>query len=401
MSKSKKILFQLTGSIACFKACELISQLVKAGYEVKVACSASALKFVGAATLEGLTGNKIFNDVFADDQTMDHIHLARWADLHLVCPATANTVNKLACGISDDTLGTLFLANNFQKPVWLVPAMNTQMYEHPATQKSFATLQTWGVRVFPTAHGTLACGETGAGRMLEVAQLFSAIEDYFTVPQESVRKKVLITSGGTVEPIDAVRCLSNMSTGRTGALMAETFQQRGWDVTFLSATNSIKPNFPVTELISFTHADDLENKLQQALSTQHFATVIHLAAVADFKVSQVSSHKLSSQNPLQLTLTPRAKILPRIKSFAASAQKPVVVGFKLTSQASAEERVQKVAALFEHAHVDLVVHNDLNEINPAKNQHIATLYQPNKPSQQTQTTQALADALEKRLRELT
>ena len=178
-NKTKRILFQLTGSIAAYKACHLLSQLVKAGYDVQTVATTSALQFVGTATLEGLTGKPVLTDMYQSGRAMDHIKLARESDLILLCPATANSINKLAAGIADDVVGALFLANNFQTPYWVVPAMNVEMYKHPATQRSLAQLNEWGARVFETASGRLACAEEGLGRMLEPEDLFKEIQKFF------------------------------------------------------------------------------------------------------------------------------------------------------------------------------------------------------------------------------
>ena len=162
------VLFLLTGSIACAKACTAISRLAQAGVAVQTVATPAALKFVGAATLEGLSRRPVFTDVFEPGRALDHIELARAADLAVVCPATANTINRLAAGLADDPVGTLFLAWELKsKPWWLVPAMNAAMWEHPATTASLATLRAWGVTVLDPADGPHACGEAGPGRLLE------------------------------------------------------------------------------------------------------------------------------------------------------------------------------------------------------------------------------------------
>jgi phosphopantothenoylcysteine decarboxylase/phosphopantothenate--cysteine ligase len=174
MSNTRKpqILFLLTGSIACFKACELISRLVQRGCVVQAVASAGALRFLGSATLEGLTARPVFTDLFQAGRVMDHIHLARWADAALLCPATANSLNRLAGGLADDVTGALFLAWNFAAKPWVIaPAMNATMWEHPATRASRIRLADYGVTVLPVGDGPLACGESGEGRLLEVADI--------------------------------------------------------------------------------------------------------------------------------------------------------------------------------------------------------------------------------------
>jgi phosphopantothenoylcysteine decarboxylase/phosphopantothenate--cysteine ligase len=167
-----KVLFQLTGSIACFKACELISRLAKRGVAVQTVASAGALRFVGAATLEGLTGRTPFTDLYEPGRTMDHIRLARWADIALLCPATANSLNRLAAGLADDAIGALFLAWELErKPYLIAPAMNATMWDHPATRSARERLERYGARLLPVGDGRLACGEQGEGRLLEVGEL--------------------------------------------------------------------------------------------------------------------------------------------------------------------------------------------------------------------------------------
>jgi phosphopantothenoylcysteine decarboxylase/phosphopantothenate--cysteine ligase len=167
-----KVLFQLTGSIACFKACDLVSRLAKRGLTVQTVASAGALRFVGAATLEGLTGRTPFTDLYEAGRTMDHIRLARWADLALLCPATANSMNRLAAGLADDVIGALFLAWELErKPYLVAPAMNATMWEHPATRAARDRLAAMGAQVLPVGDGRLACGEQGEGRLLEVDEL--------------------------------------------------------------------------------------------------------------------------------------------------------------------------------------------------------------------------------------
>ena len=167
MSRSN-LLFLLSGSIACYKACAVISRLAQAGVTVQTVATPAALRFVGAATLEGLSGRPVFTDVFESGRALDHIELARAADLALVCPATANTINRLAGGLADDPVGALFLAWELKtKPWWIAPAMNARMWEHPATAGSLEKLKSWGVRVLDPIDGPHACGEGGPGRLAE------------------------------------------------------------------------------------------------------------------------------------------------------------------------------------------------------------------------------------------
>lgn len=170
------VLFLLSGSIACYKACTAISRLTQAGVTVQTVATPAALKFVGTATLEGLSGRPVFTDVLEPGRALDHIELARAADLALVCPATANTVNRLAAGLSDDPIGALFLAWELgDKPWWLAPAMNGRMWEHPATTASLEKLKSWGLRILDPAAGAHACGEIGPGRLVEPEQIVAEV----------------------------------------------------------------------------------------------------------------------------------------------------------------------------------------------------------------------------------
>ena len=176
MSRSKNVLFCLSGSIACYKACAVISRLAQAGVTVQTAATPAALRFVGAATLEGLSGRPVFSDLWQPGRALDHIELARAADLALVCPATANTVNRLASGLADDPVGALFLAWQLgEKPWWIAPAMNARMWSHPATRSALERLRSWNVRILDPEEGPHACGEEGPGRLAEPEKIAAAI----------------------------------------------------------------------------------------------------------------------------------------------------------------------------------------------------------------------------------
>lgn len=178
MSKFKaNVVVIFTGSIACYKACNLISSLVKNDYAVKCVATKAALQFIGKATLEALSGNAVLTDMFQYEHNIQHVTMNKWADLFLVCPATANTINKMAGGIADDLPGSLFLANNFKKPFWIVPAMNVGMYENPITQTSMEKLKQLGCYIFDTEEGRLACGDNGKGRLIDTGIVLEKIKE--------------------------------------------------------------------------------------------------------------------------------------------------------------------------------------------------------------------------------
>ncbi len=191
MSKGK-ILFQLSGSIACYKACALISKLIQNDFEVQTVATSSALEFIGRSTLEGLTGRPPFVNLYESQRAMDHIHLSRWADLALVCPASASTLNKLALGLGDDAIGTLFLSYEIgHKPYWIAPAMNHKMFLHPATQDSLRKLQAWGIKILYPETGHQACGEEGPGRLMEPETMYAAILKHFSAQGPQIPEKLL------------------------------------------------------------------------------------------------------------------------------------------------------------------------------------------------------------------
>lgn len=358
--RGSNILFILTGSIACYKACDAVSRLVQAGHRVRIVATESALRFVGASTLEGLTGSPVLSDLWASGQAMEHINLTRWADAVVVCPASANTLNRLAAGCADDLVGALFLAQDRSKPWLFAPAMNPAMWAHPATVAAVEKLRHWGGRFLAVGTGRTACGELGEGRLAEPVQIVRAIEAALARPERPL--KILITSGGTAEPIDGVRVLTNTSTGRTGAELAEYFARRGHAVTLLRAAGAVPA--PVREEFFGSFAD-LDAALTRLLGAESYDAVIQAAAVGDFRVEAVKRNgmrqefdaKLGSGAPLTLELAPQPKLVAELRG--RSRNPLAVVAFKLTNHATPAEARSAVAALFADAAPDLVVHNDL------------------------------------------
>lgn len=371
-SNKKKILIQMSGSIACFKACALISRLVQAGHHVKVAASKSALQFIGAATLEGLTGEKVHSDLWEEGDAMSHIHLMRWADVIAAVPASAHLINRMAQGVGDDLLTTMFLAHDFKKPYVIAPAMNTSMYLHPVTQKSLELLKGMGIEILEAASGVLACGEVGYGRLLEPDLLLAEIETRLktpqpptvgaSAPQAQELRKVLITSGGTQENIDDVRVISNISTGRTGAEIVDRLESLGIPTVLVHAASAALPSAE-GERLSFVSSKDLEEALKNRLAKGDIAAVIHLAAVSDF-IPVAQPGKLSSETEPKIELRKNKKILPEIRSYSKAPLH--VTAFKMTSGATPEQIQAAVGRVIEASKPDLVVHNDLQEMKKTK-----------------------------------
>lgn len=381
-----KLLFILTGSIAGYKACDAISRLVQRGHRVRAVLTESARNFVGEATLEGLTGERVATELFAPGAALDHIELVRWADAIVVCPATANTLNRFAAGLADDLAGALLLAHDWKKPCLIAPAMNPAMWQHPATIASVAKLAGWGASFIAAGAGRTACGEIGVGRLAEPEEIVAAIEAALggaAVPTPGRRLRVLVTSGATSEPIDGVRVLTNTSSGRTGAGIAAHFGGLGHDVVLLRARDSAAPAAAGIRQESFFSFADLESALARLLASESFDAVIHAAAVSDFGVETVvaggvehppGAAKLDSSTPPVIRLRRHPKLVERLQALSRNPAL-TVIAFKLTAGAGAAEVQAAVTSLLERAGAALVVHNDLAARDPA-GRFPATLYGP-------------------------
>lgn len=377
-SAHKKILIIMTGSIACYKVCLLISRLKQEGHQLKIVMTKSSQQFVGSATIEGLSGESPHTDLYASGHAMEHISLARWADLILVAPATANYINKISAGLADDLASSLFLAHDFQKPFLLAPAMNTKMYQHPATQSSIQKLISMGVAVLETASGVLACGEIGSGRLLEPELIYQDLIQRLNVNTADSSKvdekksqwlgeavavpQVLITAGGTSEAIDDVRVITNRSTGRTAARLADNFIESGFQVTYLHSENAICPQNQC-ESHSYESFSDLQSQLTKLTKEKYFDYILHAAAVSDYSPA-VYSGKINSDEPeLTLHLRRNPKLVNEIKKISP---KSCLVAFKLTSTDDIGEINNKVKNLLTSANADYVVQNNWSDVKNRK-----------------------------------
>lgn len=384
--RAARILVMMSGSISAYKVCHVLSRLKQAGHDVEVVASSAALRFLGEATIEGLTGRPVHHSMFGTGAHMAHIHLIRWADVAIVCPATANTINKLSHGVGDDLITTLFLAHDFAKPWLIAPAMNTKMYHHPVTQQAVQKLRAMGCEILETASGVLACGEVGDGKLLDSELLLQEIlrripkeRSHTEVVERSPsnvdiarkpgrRRRILITSGGTQEPIDPVRAITNTSTGRTGAQIAETFLGLGHTVHFVSAQNSIQP--AVTELGAqdrfvskhFRTFQDLSHELQSELRQNDFDAVVHAAAVSDYALADGPSlTKNDSSEEMVLHLKKNPKLLNFLRGWSKN-QNVQIVAFKLTGTPDHAERMARLQQLIENSRPDFVVLNEQSEL---------------------------------------
>ena len=318
---NRKVLLGVTGGIAAYKAAELVRLLVKAGAEVRVAMTPAAREFIQPLTFQALSGHRVYTDIFdaEADSAMDHIELARWCDLLLVAPATADFLAKLNAGYADNLLLTLCLASD--QPVAVAPAMNQQMYADPATAANIASLAARGTRVWGPDSGEQACGEVGPGRMLEPARLLDNVIALFS-PGRLDGVRLLLTAGPTREAIDPVRYISNRSSGKMGYALAEAALAAGAAVTLVSGPVALTPP-PGAERVAVESAAEMYDAvLSRVAGCDIF---VGCAAVSDYRVEQAAGQKLKkSEQALTLTLVPNADILATV---SAHPERPFCVGF--------------------------------------------------------------------------
>ena len=287
MQTGKKIVVGVTGGIAAYKACELVSRLKKRGAQVRVVLTEHACQFVQPLTFETLSGNPAYTDSFDRKYEIGHVALAKWADLLLIAPATANCMAKMACGIADDLLSTTCLA--VRCPVLVAPAMNSAMWRNPATQANLELLRSRGLRFVGPEAGRLACGDDDVGRMSEPEQIVKAVEAILNPLRDLEGLNVLVTAGPTVERIDPVRYITNRSTGKMGYALAEAARDRGANVTLVSGPTSLT----APQGVEFVRIESSAQLCAAVLERGESAdVVIQAAAPADFRPKNVSDRKI-------------------------------------------------------------------------------------------------------------
>lgn len=347
----KRIVLGVTGGVAAYKAAELARLMVKAGMDVQVVMTEAARHFVGAATFQAITGHPVFGDLWDDrvDNGMAHIDLGRGADVILVAPASADFLAKLAQGSASDLLSTLCLARNC--PLVVAPAMNRQMWEAAATRRNVDQLRADGVTLIGPDSGEQACGETGFGRMAEPGELLEALEARFQ-PKRLAGLRVLITAGPTFEAIDAVRGITNLSSGKMGYAVARAALEAGAEVVMISGPTCQTPP-PVARLTRVTSAQQMLEAVEAAIDETDI--FISVAAVADYYVLNPSEGKIKKDaHILTLELAPNPDILANVGS---RANPPFCVGF-----AAESENIEEYAELKRRRkHLPLIVANDVRE----------------------------------------
>lgn len=354
MLKGKKIVLGVTGGIAIFKAVDLVSKLRKRGAEIRVVMTEHATKFISPLLFSEISGNKCSVSMWdgRDEFNVEHIALANWGDLILTAPATANIIAKMACGLADDLLSTVLLAASCPKIV--CPAMNTGMYENPATQENLKILEKRGIFVMEPASGELACGTSGAGRLPEVPEIISYLERFLAKREGDMRGlKVLVTAAGTREPIDPVRYVGNRSSGKMGYSIARQALLRGADVTLITGPSALTPP-PYAKVIPVeTTKQMLDACLSEYPDTD---IVIKAAAVADFKPRSVADQKIKKINPedgMTIVMDQNPDIL---KTLGGMKKQQFLVGFAAETQNLLENAANKV----KKKNLDMIVANDVS-----------------------------------------
>jgi len=334
---NRRIVIGISGGIAAYKSAELVRRLRERGAEVRVVMTRSACEFITPLTLQALSGQPVRTELLdaGQETAMGHIELARWSDVVLVAPASANFLARLAGGLADDLLATLCLAADV--PVLAAPAMNQQMWRNPATQANVALLSERGIQLLGPAEGDQACGEVGPGRMLEPAQLLDALERVFRNDRLS-GVSVLVTAGPTREAIDPVRYISNRSSGRMGYAIAQAAQEAGADVTLVSGPVALAPPERVRRIQVETARQMYDAVLADARETKIF---IAAAAVADYRCSETARRKIKKNAPsLSIRLERNPDILGDVARLAPA---PFTVGFAAETESLREHALKKLS----------------------------------------------------------
>jgi phosphopantothenoylcysteine decarboxylase/phosphopantothenate--cysteine ligase len=351
MLKGKTIVLGVTGSIAAYKIANLASMLVKLHADVNVVMTKNATNFINPITFETLTGNKCLVDTFDRNFqfNVEHVALAKRADLYLVAPASANVIGKIAGGIADDMLTTTIMA--CKAPKLIAPAMNTNMYENPILQDNLKKLEGYGYEIINPAIGYLACGDTGAGKLPSEEVLLSYIMKELHYEKDMAGKKVLVTAGPTREAIDPVRFISNHSTGKMGYAIAKCAMERGAAVTLITGETSI-PKPPFIHVVPVVSAADMFEAVKEHMEESDF--IIKSAAVADYTPVSVADEKIKKKDDdMSIPLTRTTDILKYVGEHRRDGQ--VICGFAMETKDLIENATKKLVS----KNVDMIVANNL------------------------------------------
>lgn len=357
----KNILIGVTGGIAAYKILDLIKLLKKEGHEVFVIMTKGATKMFPLADFEKASGNKISLSLFEknfnykkvlDNRKVEHIELADKSDIMVIAPATANVIGKLAYGIADDFLTTTALA--MTSPIIICPSMNVNMWNNPIVQENLAKLKSSGYQIIEPTSGMLACGYEGVGRLENIEIINKEINKLLERNDSLKGKKIIITSGGTVEKIDEVRFITNRSSGKMGTALAEECYLRGADVLLLRSKTSVHSRYLIKERI-FNTAEELLQLIEaNIINTDIF---LQTAAVSDFKVEKPIKGKLSSDNSVNLKLVPQIKIVNQIKKLSP---KTTLIAFKAEYDLGEKKLIEEGKKKLKESNADIVIANDIS-----------------------------------------
>ena len=318
----KKILLIICGGISAYKSLEIIRSLKKKGAKVKTILTKNAKEFVTPLSVASLSQEKVYDDLFnvENEAEMDHISLSRWSDVILVAPATANTISKLSTGSSDDLASTVMLASN--KEIFLTPAMNVRMWEHPSTKENLNKLKNFGYKIIGPEIGDMACGEFGEGKMTEPNEIVKQIENYFSKSSQSKKFSALVTAGPTREYIDPVRFITNKSSGKQGFELAKSLSNKGFETTLISGPS----NLEVSKDINFIKVETADQMFKTTQNNLPVDVAIFSAAVSDFKIKEQKEQKIKKDDYLNLNLEKNIDILSYVSNHNSLRPK-LVIGF--------------------------------------------------------------------------
>ncbi|MBM7772970.1 phosphopantothenoylcysteine decarboxylase/phosphopantothenate--cysteine ligase [Actinokineospora baliensis] len=366
MTHRPRVVLGVGGGIAAYKACEVLRRLTESGHDVRVVPTEAALRFVGTATFEALSGNKVHTGVFSDVPEVPHVRLGQEADLVVVVPATADLLARAAHGLADDLLTNTLLTARC--PVLMVPAMHTEMWEHPATQANVATLRSRGTVVTEPASGRLTGADTGKGRLADPAEIVDLarllLHRADALPRDLEGLRVVVSAGGTREPLDPVRYLGNRSSGKQGYALARTAAQRGAQVTLVSAHTLPLPEPAGVDTVRVGTAAQLRDAVHAAAGTAD--VVVMAAAVADFRPVATAEFKIkkTGRDPDPVALTRTADVLAELVEARSAGQLPkwqVIVGFAAETGDSGSDVLDHARAKLKRKGCDLLVVNAVGE----------------------------------------
>ena len=350
--ENKKILLIICGGISAYKSLELIRLFKKNGARVKTILTKNAKEFVTPLSISSLSQEKVYDDIFSaeNEAEMDHISLSRWADAVLVAPITANTISKVASGNAEDLASTVLLASS--KQIFLAPAMNVRMWEHPSTKENILKLKSFGYKIIGPEIGDMACGEYGEGKMTEPNEIVNTLKNYFSNLDKNKKLKALVTAGPTNEYIDPVRFITNKSSGKQGYEIAKCLRDNGFDTTLISGKTSIKP----LDGVNFVSVETAEEMFKESLNNLPTDVAIFSAAVSDFKVKNYKSTKIKKNEEFNLELEKNIDILNHISNHNSLRPK-ITIGFAAETNNLSTNAKEKL----NEKNCDWIIANDVSD----------------------------------------